>query len=96
MEEQRAPAACARPRSRLDHLALTLGLASLGGLALALWPGMGWPAWPATSLGAAALLLATPPGRALPRGLASMTGFVGVLLGGAQIAALWILALFTP
>jgi hypothetical protein len=81
---------------RTDAACLALGVASLAWLIPALWPNARWPAWPSVSLGAMALLLACRPGRAGLRGLASIAGFTGVVLGSVQIAVLWGSALITP
>ena len=69
--------------------------ALLAGLASAFWIPAGLvvkdaPAWPSVSLGLVALYLARKPGGALARGLAAFAGLCGILVGGAQIAGLWV------
>lgn len=79
-----------------EGLCVGLGLAAIVWLVAALWPRGGWPAWPTVSLGVLAIGCGLLPGRALPRGLGSFAGVLGIGLGGAQIAVLWGIALFTP
>jgi hypothetical protein len=91
-------AGLAHPRRRrpgADAAAL-MGIASLGWVGVAWWPDAGLPAWPAASLGLAALWLARRPGPPGRRALATVSGTLGLLLAAVQIALLWVFALFTP
>jgi hypothetical protein len=73
------------------------GALALAWLVPASWPGSFCPAWPSVSLGLLACLLARwQRGGALRRAVGSITGFLAVVIGGAQIAVLWLLALLTP
>lgn len=74
----------------LSALCLLAGVASLGwGVAIYLPAVPDAPAWPAATLGVAALVLARLPGRPLPRGLGSFMGVLGFLAALAQLLALW-------
>jgi hypothetical protein len=85
-----------RPLGRADTAAMLLGIAAVGWLGFALWPGGAWPAWPCASLGGAAFVLARRPGRVALRAVASIAGALGIMLGSAQIALLWLAALLAP
>jgi hypothetical protein len=90
----------APPSSRVARgglACLAAGVLALAWLAPASWPGGFWPAWPSVSLGLLACLLARwQRGGALRRALGSISGFLAVSIGGAQIAVLWLVALLTP
>lgn len=87
-----SPGRLARP----DRIALAAGIGAVLWIPLALWPNADLPAWPSASLGIAAMVLASFPGRPLPRGLAAFTGLVGLVVGAVQIAAKWALLEVVP
>ncbi len=75
--------------------AALLSCAAVTAAALALWPGMHAPAWPATAMGLGAIALAVEPGPIGPRAAASVLGALAALSGWLQIGALWGAALAT-
>ena len=78
------------PGPDLSALCLLAGVASLGwGVAIYLPSVPDAPAWPAATLGVAAIVLSRLPGRALPRGLGTFMGVLGFLAALAQLVALW-------
>jgi len=76
----------------LDDLGLLTGVVGVAAAVASLWPDARVPAWPAASAGLLALACARARGRAVRRGLATFLGLAAALVGGLQIAALWLIA----
>jgi len=83
----------ARPRA---WAAAGLGLWAALATVLALWPGLGVPAWPGASLGCFAVATALGPGPIGPKAIGTVLGSAAVVLGLGQVAVLWAAALVLP
>ncbi len=78
------------PPKHWAALSLAAGLFGVAWAVAILVPdGLDLPAWPAASVGIFALLFARAPGPALLRGIGACLGFLGLLVCGAKILALW-------
>jgi hypothetical protein len=85
-----------RERAVWAHAAALVAVAAVAAAGASLWPGLGAPAWPAASLGLAALAMAAHDGPIAPRASATVLGMAATATGWAQLVLLWTAAALVP